>query len=179
MPPPPRKKIDKSAHMACLRISKASKTYLPNIFFLQGGFWAPKKFNFLKNIYILGGPPPGPPFTKKIAQIARNLPYWIIKGPIIYLSNFFFVQGCFWAIKFFSPPSKIFKKYIFFKGTPSPLQLKKMGLKVMGQFYGIKNDIFALSKHFFSQGGTPGGPLKNLNFFRGYIFLGAHKHPKK
>ena len=49
----------------------------------------------------------------------------------------------------------------------------------MGQFYGIKNDIFALSKHFFSQGGAPGGPLKNLNFFRGYIFLGAHKHPKK
>ena len=49
----------------------------------------------------------------------------------------------------------------------------------MGQFYGIKNDIFALSKHFFSQGGAPGGPLKNLNFFRGYIFLGAHKHLKK
>ena len=49
----------------------------------------------------------------------------------------------------------------------------------MGQFYGIKNDIFALSKHFFSQGGAPGGPLKNLNFFWGYIVLGAHKHPKK
>ena len=56
---------------------------------------------------------------------------------------------------------------------------QKMGLKVMGQFYGIKDDIFALSKHFFSQGGAPGGPLKNLNFFRGYIFLGAHKHPNK
>ena len=27
--------------------------------------------------------------------------------------------------------------------------------------------------------GAPGGPLKNFNFFRGYIFLGALKPPQK
>ena len=48
----------------------------------------------------------------------------------------------------------------------------------MGQFYGIKNGIFALSKHFFSQGGAPGGPLKNLNFFGGIYFWGPTSTPK-
>ena len=46
MPPPPRKQIDKLAHMACLRISKASKTDLPIIFFLYGGFGPPKNLIF-------------------------------------------------------------------------------------------------------------------------------------
>ena len=53
-----------------------------------------------------------------------------------------------------------------------------MGLKVMGQFYGIKNGIFALSKHFFSQGGARGPPQK-FKFFSGvYIFWGPTSTPK-
>ncbi len=34
-------------------------------------------------------------------------------------------------------------------------------------------------KHFFYEGGAPGGPLKNFDFFRGYIFWGALKPPQK
>ena len=54
-----------------------------------------------------------------------------------------------------------------------------MGLKVMGQFYGIKNDIFALSKHFFSQGGGSGGPPKKFKFFSGVHIFGGPQAPQK
>ena len=43
----------------------------------------------------------------------------------------------------------------------------------MGKFYNIKGTLSIKDKHFFYGGGVPGGALKNFNFFRGYIFLGA------
>jgi len=62
------------------------------IFFsLRGSFGAPENFNTLKNIYIFRGPPLSPPARKKCVPAARNLSLWMIKGPIIYLPNFFFV----------------------------------------------------------------------------------------
>ena len=54
-----------------------------------------------------------------------------------------------------------------------------MGLKVMGQFYGIKNGIFAVSKNFFSQGGGFGGPPQKFKFFSGVYIFGGPQAPQK
>merc|ERR1711994_63640 len=64
-----------------------------NQLFVNGGAWiCPPKILIPSKIYIFfRGPPLSPLARKKCVPAARNLPLWMIKGPTIYLPNFFFV----------------------------------------------------------------------------------------